>query len=157
MEIIENQTFEMCNVLSFRGKATQNELEEKIKEIERIIEKAGAEKTGPYVTTFSVDAYSKPPIMGVEILVPLNCEIEPPNNYFFKHNFKLSNALKVRHCGGIETINSTLQVLIQYIQEHSLMAVTSAYYVLDTTNSKNQPSEMGMTIYVGVSRNNNIL
>lgn len=73
MKIIEHETLEMKNVLSFRGKVTQQEFAAKSQEIERIMQEAGAEKAGPVVTTtFAIEHGTMGPVMDVEILIPMH-------------------------------------------------------------------------------------
>lgn len=67
MEIFEHTTLKMENVLSYRGKVTQQELAVKSREIEQIIRDAGAKKNGATATTtFSVEQSAQGVIMDVE-------------------------------------------------------------------------------------------
>ena len=68
MNILEKQTLEMHNVLSFRGKMTHQELIYRSLEIERILKENNAHKSGPSVTTtFSVEKGFGGQIMDVEV------------------------------------------------------------------------------------------
>ena len=51
MKILENQTLIMENVLSYRGKLTQQEFEVKLQQIQEIIENSEASKNGNIATT----------------------------------------------------------------------------------------------------------
>lgn len=50
MNITENCKFEMENVISFRGKVTQQQMSQVVKEMEQIISENSAEKNGYSVT-----------------------------------------------------------------------------------------------------------
>lgn len=70
MEIRENQTLELRNVLSFRAKMTQQALAMKSQEIERLLRESGAQRTAtPVTATFAVEPGPQGPVMDVEILL----------------------------------------------------------------------------------------
>lgn len=70
-EIIENAKLEMKNVLSYRTKATQQQLAQSSKEIEKFLQKNGAKRNGSSVTaTFAVDTTGAEPMLDIEILIP---------------------------------------------------------------------------------------
>jgi len=96
-----NQTFEMDNVLTFRGKMTQAELNSVMNNIGKIIKESGASKNGCVVTsTFAIEAVNNQQVMDIEILVPLDKKITVPDGYVFKNQFRLTNAVKIRHVGS---------------------------------------------------------
>lgn len=155
MEIRENQTLEMMNVLSYRGKMTQQEFAAKSQEIEGIMKENGAEKTAPVVTTtFSVEPGIIGPVMDVEILIPLNKEIQVPGGYAWKSRFLLTNAVKLHHVGHPSALQNSVNELNTYISEHHLVPITSGYNV--TVKEPKTPLEMDameIDVYVGISPN----
>lgn len=61
----------MQNLLSYRGRMTQQEFMAKAQEIEHIILKRGAKKAAPVITTtFSVEQGAMGPIMDAEFWLP---------------------------------------------------------------------------------------
>lgn len=155
VEVLEHMTFEMHNVLSYRGKMTQQELVEKSREMEEIIQKSGAEKNGGAVTTtFSVEQGPNGAILDMEILIPLNHEIQVPPGYAWKPDFLLTNALLVKHVGNPAGLQECIQELNQFILEHGLVPISTGYNV--TVREAKTPLEldsMEVDIYVSVSPN----
>lgn len=155
VEVLEHMTFEMHNVLSYRGKMTQQELAEKSREMEEIIQKSGAEKMGGAVTTtFSVEQGPNGAILDMEILIPLNHEIQVPPGYAWKPDFLLTNALLVKYVGNPAGLQECIQELNQFIMEHGLVPISTGYNV--TVREAKTPLEldsMEVDIYVSVSPN----
>ena len=155
MEITQNQTLEMQNLLSYRGRMTQQEFTAKAQEIERILQEHGVQKAAPIVTTtFSVEQGVMGPIMDAEILVPLNKEIPVPSGYVWKPQFLLTNAVKLHHVGKPAMLQNSVNELNAYITQHRLVPITSGYNV--TVKEAKTPLEldtMEIDVYVGVSPN----
>lgn len=155
MNILEHQTLEMNNVLSFRAKMTQQELTLKSKEIEKLLADTGAQRNGPTATsTFSVAQGPQGPVMDIEILIPLDREIELPAGYVWKPHFLLTNALMIKHVGNPAGLQSSIMALNTYITEHRLTPITTGYNV--TVKEAKTPleiEEMEVDIYVGISPN----
>jgi len=113
-QILQNQTLEMTNVLSRRGKFTQTELQLEMQNIGIFFKENGIEKNGNIVTaTFAVDSSSG--IMDVEILVPMNRETSLSNGYTFKSIFKLTNAVKIRHIGNPAFLQKSANEMTEHI------------------------------------------
>ena len=73
MTITENNTLEMKNVVSFRGKVTQQKMEEVMRNFENLIQENKACKTGPTVTvTYAVENEFGQSVMDIEVLIPLD-------------------------------------------------------------------------------------
>jgi len=145
----------MENVISFRGKVTQQQMSQVIKEMEQIISENSAEKKGCSVTsTFSIENNGLQPVMDVEILIPLNKEIRVPSDYKFKPIFRLNNAVKIRHQGNPAMLQNSANELMKYIADHKLTPITTGYNV--TVQEPTNPNDINSLIvdmYVGVSDN----
>lgn len=155
MEITQNQTLEMQNLLSYRGRMTQQEFTAKAQEIERILQEHGAQKDAPIVTTtFSVEQGAMGPIMDAEILVPLNKEIPVPSGYVWKPQFLLTNAVKLHHVGNPSGLQNSVDELTDYMRMHHLTPVTSGYNVtLKEAHTLLELDAMEIDVYVGISPN----
>lgn len=153
--IFENQTLEMYNVLSYRGKMTQQQMNVKSQEISKLIELSGAHKNGFVATsTFSIEQAADGALMDVEILVPLDREIAVPAGYMWKPRFLLTNALMVRHVGNLSLLGAAVNELNAYILEHKLVPISTGYNV--TVKEAKTPLEleqMEIEVYVGISPN----
>ena len=150
--ILQNQTFEMINVLSRRGKFSQNEIQTEMQKIDELLREKGAKQNGSVVTaTFAVEPSG---IMDIEILVPLNKVISAPYGYAFKPVFKLTNAVKIRHAGNPALMQKSVDELNDYIQANNLVPITAGYNIMvnEPANAQNLDN-MIVEIYVGVSPN----
>lgn len=149
------QILEMRNVLSYRAKMTQQELQAKSQEIEKLLQNSGAQRSAPAVTTtYSVEQGAGGTVMDIEFLVPLDREITAPNGYVWKPHFLLTNALRIRHIGNPATLQNSINELNAYITERRLVPITTGYNV--TVKEAKTPQEldnMEIDIYVGISPN----
>lgn len=155
MEILKHQTLEMRNVLSYRSKMTQQEIQSKSQEIEKLLSETGAMKAASTVTTtFSVEHGANGSVMDVEILVLLDREISLPMGYTWKPHFLLTNALMIRHIGNPASLQNAINELNAYIVTHQLVPISSGYNV--TVKAARTPLEidsMVVDVYVGISPN----
>lgn len=151
----EQQILEMRNVLSHRAKMTQQELQAKSQEIEKLLQNSGAQRSAPAVTTtYSVEQGAGGTVMDIEFLVPLDREITAPNGYVWKPHFLLTNALRIRHIGNPATLQNSINELNAYITERRLVPITTGYNV--TVKEAKTPQEldnMEIDVYVGISPN----
>lgn len=155
MNITENCKLEMENVISFRGKVTQQQMPQIIKEMEQIIYENSAGKKGPSVTaTFAIENNGSQPIMDIEILIPLNKEIRVPSDYKFKPIFRLNNAVRIRHQGNPAMLQNSANELMKYIADHKLTPITTGYNVtVQEPTNPNDVDSLIVDMYVGVSDN----
>ena len=155
MEIHERQTLEMRNVLSYRSRMTQQQLQIKAQEIEAIISTAGTTRDGHTVTTtFSIEPQATGTILDTEILVPLDREIVAPEGYKFKPHFLLTNAVMIKHIGHPSGLQQTIDELNTYIADRRLVPITSGYNVtVKEIKSISEIDKMEIDIYVGISPN----
>ncbi len=155
MNITENCKLEMENVISFRGKVTQQQMSQIVKEMEQIISENSAEKKGFSATaTFAIENNGSQPIMDIEILIPLNKEIHVPSDYKFKPIFRLNNAVKIRHQGNPAMLQNSANELMKYISDHQLTPITTGYNVtVQEPTNQNDVDSLIVDMYVDVSDN----
>lgn len=152
VEILENMTLEMHNVLSFRGKMTQQELVAKSQEIDQLMKANGVSKAAPTATTtFSVEPGG---IMDIEVLIPLDKTFNVPGGFAIKPKILITNALMIKHRGHPSGLENTVNALNNYIISNHLVPITTGYNV--TVKDANTPlgiDNMEVEIYVGISPN----
>ena len=155
MTITENNTLEMNNVVSFRGKVTQQKMEEVMRNFENLIQENKACKTGPTVTvTYAVENEFGQSVMDIEVLIPLDKKIATYSDFKFKPLFRLNNAVKIRHEGNPAMLQNSANELMQYINSHDLMPITAGYNVtVREPASQNDVDNMIVDMYVGVCDN----
>lgn len=149
VEILSGQTLELENLMSFRGKITQTELEVVGKDLETKITLAGAKRVGnPVTATFEVDGN----LLDIEILLPIDKKIPNIEKYSYKEKLRITNALVAKHKGNPMGLQETCIQLNQYIMEQKLVPITVGYNVTKKIDPINvEDSEVD--IYVGISPN----
>ncbi len=154
-EITENTSLEMTDVLTFRGKVTQQRLNDVAKEMADIIRINGAKKTMSGVSaTFAVENSGGEIIMDIELMYPLDRDIYVPAPYTIKPVFRLKNAVKIRHMGNPATMQDTANELMQYIKFKKLTPITSGYILtIQEPSGPDDTDSLIADIYIGVSDN----
>lgn len=154
-DILENASLEMTNVLSYRGKLTQQQMIQITKEMTELIQSNNAQKTLPGVTaTFAIDTSGSEPTMDIEIMYPLDRSIPVPSIYTLKPVFRLRNAVRIRHTGNPAMMQNTGNEIMQYIKEKNLMPITAGYNVtVQEPASPTDTDNLIVDIYIGVSDN----
>ena len=149
LEIKENQELNVTNVLSYRGKIKQAELENIGKEMESYIQNAGAKRLGnPITATYAVEG-NEPDI---ELLMPIDKSIDSTDKFAFKNYIKIINAVVASYKGRPIGLQEACNQLNQYIMEHKLQPITVGYNVTKKTDMLN-PENTEIDVYVGISPN----
>lgn len=149
IEIKEGQKLEINNLLSFRGKIKQDEMENIVEEMEKFIIQEDAVRLYPSIsTTYMMEGE----LIDIEILIPINRRIEGDNKYLFKDKLLICNAVVVRHSGNSESLQKIFSELNQYIIHRELQPITTAYSVTQKKDVLNS-NDYNIDIYIGVSNN----
>ncbi len=126
LEIKENQELNIANVLSYKGKVKQAELENVGKEMESYIQKAGAKRVGNLTTaTYAVEG----DMIDIELLMPIDKSIDSTDKFVFKNQIKIVNAVVACYKGHPLGLQEACNQLNQYIVEHKLQPITVGYNV----------------------------
>ncbi len=149
LEIKEQQELNVENVLSYRGKIKQAELENKGKEMESLIQKSGAKRAGnPITATFAVEGEA----IDMELLIPIDRSIESTEQFVFKKQIKIVNAVVASYKGHPMGLQDACNQLNQYIIQQHLQPITVGYNVTKKTDMLN-PENTEIDVYVGISPN----
>lgn len=149
LEIKENQELNVANVLSYRGKVRQAELENVGKEMESYIQNTGAKRVGnPITATYAVEGDA----IDVELLMPIDKSIGSTDKFVFKNQIKIVNAVVAAYKGHPMGLQEACNQLNQYIMEHKLQPITVGYNVTKKTDMLN-PENTEIDVYVGISPN----
>jgi hypothetical protein len=154
-QIEENQELILENLLSFRLKAAQTELQTAAARVGQFVE-TQARKNGPTISvTWGIEQGEVgQPVLDTEILIPLEGDFTPPEGCTRKPLLKIVNAVKVRHTGNPAMLQTTLNLLTMHISQRNLTPITSAYIV--TVKEVKTAEELNgaiMDVYIGVSPN----
>lgn len=150
MEVIEKQYIFVKNVLSYLTRVGSKSLGDLICHIHRSTEVLDLKVKGKIM--FSViDTHYIPEdtAMDIEVLVPVDRAFESTSKYVCKPEFKLENALCVRHYGSYVDLMKTHKLLNDYLAEKKLKAITNTYFVID----KNCDDNNVVSLYVGINGN----
>ena len=145
----------MKNVISYRAKMTQKEMNIAMNRLMTLINDNGLTQSG-YITTstFSIEKVGSIELIDIEILCPVDKICRLPQEYTFKPVFRLANAVKITHKGDPVNLQETANLLISYINENKLTPITSMYNV--TVREPKSPVDvdnMVVDMYIGVSDN----
>ena len=157
--IKEGQEFHMSNVLSFRKKMSMVELQQESMQISRFIESGGFAKAGPTVTaTFAIEQQGgttpDKQVLDMELLIPLDKPFTPPDSCVCKPEFRLVNAVSIRHMGNPATLQESCNKLMAYVEEHGLQPITCGYNVtVQEAKTQAEMDQMIVDVYIGISPN----
>lgn len=147
--IKEYQTLELENLISFRGKILQNEIQQIGNEMEHEISINGCIKKGNPITAIynSSEKY-----IDIEILIPLDKPLDVQNKFSFKKKILIDNAVVGIHKGNPQYIDKSYNELNEYIINKGLVPITAAYNFTRVSDSKNIENTE-IDIYVGINPN----
>lgn len=149
LEIKENQELNVNNLISYRGKVRQREIENIGKEMEAYIQNAGAKRVGnPINATYAVDG----DMIDVELIIPIDRSISSTEKFVFKNKIKIVNAVVAFYKGHPMGLQDVCNQLNQYIMEHKLQPITIGYNVTKKIDMSN-PENTEIDVYVGISPN----
>lgn len=151
-EILKDQILSLTNVLTYRNKMTQQESAFLTNNINTALAESGAVQTGPTVTvTHSIEMLEGTPVIDLELFIPINKAIIPPQNFSFIEEFIIENALKIRICGNPQNVNLAMEKLKEYIDSNGVVPTTPVYTVtVKGATSQEDLENMIIDIYVGV-------
>ena len=148
-EIRQGETLEMENLMSFRGKVRQQELEKIGNDLELQVKTSGAERVGyPITVTYGIEG----DLIDVEVLLPINKRVPSTGKYVFKEKLLITNALMVKHVGNPAGLQAACNELNSYIMENKLVPITAGYNVTRKVDMLN-PNNAEIDVYVGISPN----
>lgn len=149
LEIKENQELNVVNILSYRGKVRQAELENVGKEMESYIQNIGAKRVGnPTTATYAVESDK----IDIELLMPIERSIDSTDKFVFKNQIKIVNAVVACYKGHPMGLQEACNQLNQYIMERKLQPITVGYNVTKKTDMLS-PENTEIDVYVGISPN----
>lgn len=152
--ILEKQELKFTNLISLRKNMTQQDMPLEIVKLKQYLKASGATQIGPTInSTFSV-IQAVIPTMDIEILIPIDKVIEQSEEFNFKKEFVLTNAIKVIHKGNPMMIQNTFNEINVYIQQNNLQPITSAYNVaIQDAKDMSEINNVEIHIYVGITPN----
>jgi hypothetical protein len=148
MDILQNQAYEMDNLVSLAGRFTVKEFQQALMNMGNSFKDYSA-FNGEYVitTTKSLEVIGGEQIMDVEILLPISYRMPVDEPYLVKSKIKLTNSLYAK-VSDITQLQESLNQVNQYILTNQLQPITSAYLV--QTKQDNKPC---IEIYIGINPN----
>lgn len=154
MEIKRNQEITIPNVVAFRKEMTEDRIQNELQSFAMYLKGKDVKKVGPSIsTTYGVKQEIEQTVLDIEFLLPINKEIEVSDEYRFLNEFKLTNALYVRHSDPLQSIETTYKEILAYIKDHQLEEITGFY----TIQSNEDDIKFGATpvvdIYIGINPN----
>ena len=147
MQILEHQSIYLNNLISYKLYVPREKIPDVIRHILENIGSLNLQPTGKILFTEDICQHKN-----TEILIPVNRDFEPCEQYGKKEIFKLINAVSARHEGVFSDSGKTEQRLLDYIREKSYHMITLPYYSVVRLDPDN-PGSCILDIYIGVNYN----
>lgn len=147
MQILEQQSLYLNNLISYKLHAPREKLPLVIRHMQENLDSLRLQPAGKILFTEDQSQYRN-----IEILIPVNHDFTPQEQYGKKPLFKLINAVSARHEGSFPDAEKTKQKLLDYIREKSYQAITLPYYSVVRLDESNAGSCI-LDIYIGVNYN----
>ena len=150
MEVIENQYISVKNVLSYLTRVAGKAFGDFISHIHKSTEVLDLKAEGKIMfSVIGTHSIPEDTVMDIEVLVPVDRAFESTSKYVCKPEFKLENALCVRHYGSYVDLMKTDKLLNDYLTEKKLKAITNTYFVIE----RNSGNDSIVSLYVGINGN----
>ena len=153
INIEEKKELHLENVLSYRALMTQGEIHEEMQKIDNFLSKMNIRKNGPLMTT-TFDSQNNQAKSDVELLQPIanKIEVDLPEKYMLKNEFKLVNAIYSRYIGHPQNFQGHVNQIDDYIKNNNINRITTPYIVSVTQpKSHDELNEMIIDCYIGVN------
>lgn len=139
MQIFEHQYLHYKNLLTFETDIDYAAIPKFTKGIAASLDVLQLKQTGNIL--FKIDPEA------IQFMIPVDRSFVNCEHYKFKEEFKIVNAVRARHYGDIKNINKVVDSLSEYIQVHSMEAITPPYYFVNEVQSD------VYDVFIGVSEN----
>lgn len=150
--MIENKELILENLISFRGRLSQTEIQKEMESLMEFLKEKRINKIGPMVnTTFGVEIINGQQIADTEFMIPVDKKVDFSEKYRFKENFHLVNAIYAKHKGNPIGLQSLYEKANKYSLEKGLQFITSGYNVF--INEASNPDDFEIDVYIGVNPN----
>lgn len=135
MQIIEHQNIQLNNLISYSTKVKHSDILKLTQYISDNLHVLDLKKNDNII--FAEKAHDNEETVNVEILIPVQGEIQKCNEYSYKPIFKLSNAVVIRHEGNLSDLSQTEALLQDFIREHDFKTSAGPYYVVIRNGDQN--------------------
>lgn len=151
MQILKNQSIYMSNLISYKSHVKKEKILDLIDYVANNLKNIGIKIRDKFIITtdFEVGADG---LCGIEMIIPIDGNIESNEYYTFKPIFRLTNAVSIRHEYNVDLLPFTEDKLIQYIKDNNYEAITKPYYVIMRYN-KDYPNDSIIDVYIGTNYN----
>lgn len=122
MPVVEHQFLHYRNLLSYTTRIEDSRISAFVVGVEKNIHVLDLELKGDVIVTKSE--------AGTEFIIPIDKSFSSNKHFKFKPEFKLVNALRIRHYGSFSTISERVEELRDYMTRNSLTAVTPPYFIV---------------------------
>ena len=139
MQVIEHQYLHYKNVLVYETEVDPETISSIVNGIPDSLSVLGLQLNGKVIMTYTSNS--------LKFIIPVNESFSSNQHYQYKPEYKLVNAVRVRHYGSFLNIGDKVEELYAYIAEHSLQSITQPYFIV-------QDMQNGIfDVYIGISEN----
>ena len=146
MQIIENQTVSVNNLIDYSSKIKKKDILDLIHFISEHLYVLGLEQNGNIM--FSLLSEHKDEAV-FEIFIPVKGTVQKCNEFGYQEEFSLTKAIAGRHEGSLDDRGKAAQKLKKYISSNNYEPATKTYYSVIREGSANADNCI-IDIYIGV-------
>ena len=147
MQILEQQTVILHDLISYRVQMPLERLPSFIRHCIESLGSLGMQQTGRILFTGDCGGDQN-----LEILIPVCPEPVSCEEYRKKEVFRLINAISVRHEGDLSGLAHIEKELLAYAEKKSYQIITTPYYSIVRMDA-DRPGSAIIDIYIGVNYN----
>ncbi len=142
------------NLIALRKKIKQSDVSIEIQKMGNYLAINGRSKAGCIMTTtFGIETNNGEPLLDMGILIPINNKIECDGEYRYIQVFEIEKAVHTKHEGSPSKIQESYDMLVEYLKQNNLIAVTPAYNVyINELQIGDSLESMTIDIYIGVQQ-----
>lgn len=148
-EIKEGVEFKQYNLVSCRKKMFAQEIVDEIAKLGDFLSERGVSREGPLISaTHGLEMVDGQQKIDFEFMVPVNRQINLPNQYSFKSTFHLVNAIHRRYIGEPAGLKMVYEDILNYLQTKKLVQITPFYNV---EYNKVTLEHKSIDVYIGIN------
>ena len=148
MQIIENQTISVNNLIDYNSKIQKKDILNLIHFISDHLYVLGLEQNGNIMFSLLADYQDE---ADFEIFIPVKGTVQNCDEFGYQPEFSLENAISGRHEGSLASLGKAAQKLKNYISSNNYEPVTKAYYSVIREGTANAENCI-IDIYIGIKK-----
>ncbi len=151
MEIENHQEVKLHNLLSYRHKIKEEDIDNEFAEMATFIDENDLNQVGGIITTVhKLDRESD--LLDMEIMIPIENSTDNLSKYTIKPVFHLINALYLSYQGNPSDLSNAHQKIFKYVAANKLQPITPLYNFYSNKIEEAQSlEELKVDLLIGIN------